>query len=88
MYFASRNFDHAITYINNAIKLSTNNDTYKLLKSEIYINQYNIDEALKILEVLKKKKVLQNNNNEVRVDILRANAYLKKEIMMKQNLSF
>ena len=78
LYFASRNFDRAITYINKAIKLSTNNDTYKLLKSEIYINQYNIDEALKILEVLKKKKVLQNNNNEVRVDILRANAYIKK----------
>ena len=78
LYFASRNFDHAITYINKAIKLSTNNDTYKLLKSEIYINQYNIDEALKILEVLKKKEVLQNSNNEVRVDILRANAYVKK----------
>ncbi len=78
LYFASRNFDHAITYINKAIKLSTNNDTYKLLKSEIYINQYNIDEALKILEVLKKKKVLLDNNNEIRVDILRANAYIKK----------
>ena len=77
LYFASRNFDHAITYINKAIRLSSDNVTYKLLKSEIYINQYNIDEALKILEVLKKKKVL-HNNNEVRVDILRANAYIKK----------
>ena len=78
LYFASRNFNHALTYINKAIKLSTNNDVYKLLKSEIYINQYNIDGALKILEVLKNTKVPKDNNNEVRVNILIANAYIKK----------
>ena len=78
LYFASRNFNHALTYINKAIKLSTNNDVYKLLKSEIYINQYNIDGALKILEVLKNTKILNDNNNEVRVNILIANAYIKK----------
>jgi len=78
LYFASRNFDYALIYINKAIKLSTNNDVYKLLKSEIYINQYNIDEALNILEVLKNKKVLKDNNNEIRVNILIANAYIKK----------
>ena len=48
LYFALRNFDYALTYINKAIKLSINNDIYKLLKSEIYINKYNIDEALNI----------------------------------------
>ena len=77
LYFASRNFNYALTYINKAIKLSTNNDVYKILKAEIYINQYNMDEAIKILEVLKNKKV-PNDNNEVRVDILIANAYIKK----------
>ena len=78
LYFTSRNFDYALTYINKAIKLSTNNDVYKLLKSEIYIDQYNMDEALKILEVLKNKKVSKNNNNEIRINILISNAYIKK----------
>jgi hypothetical protein len=78
LYFASRNFDYALTYINKAIKLSKNNDIYKLLKSEIYINQYNMDEALNILEVLKNKKVSKDNNNEIRVNILMADAYIKK----------
>ena len=48
-----RNFDYALVYIDKAIKLSINNDIYKLLKSEIYINKFNIDEALNILEDLK-----------------------------------
>ena len=79
LYFTARNFDYALAYIDKAIKLSTNNDVYKLLKSEIYINQYNLDEALNILEVLKNKKVPKNNNNnEVRINILIANAYIKK----------
>ena len=43
LYFASRNFDYALVYIDKAIKLSINNDIYKLLKSEIYINKSNID---------------------------------------------
>ena len=38
LYFALRNFDHALTYIDKAIKLTINNSIYKLLKSEIYIN--------------------------------------------------
>ena len=38
LYFALRNFDYALVYIDKAIKLSINNDIYKLLKSEIYIN--------------------------------------------------
>ena len=78
LYFASRNFDYALTYINKAIKISINNDVYKLLKSEILINQYNLDEALNILEVIKNKKVQNDNNIEVRVSILIASAYQKK----------
>jgi len=78
LYFASRQFNYALTYIDKAIKLSTNNDVYKILKSEIYINQFNIDEALNILERLKNKKAPKDNNNEVRVNILIANAYIKK----------
>ena len=35
LYFALRNFDYATVYIDKAIKLSINNDIYKLLKSEI-----------------------------------------------------
>jgi len=54
LYFALRNFDYALVYIDKAIKLSINNDIYKLLKSEIYINKSNIDEALYILEELNK----------------------------------
>jgi len=77
LHFASRNFNNALTYINKAIKLSKNNNVYKILKAEIYINQFNMDEAIKILEVLKNQKV-PNDNNEIRVDILIANAYIKK----------
>ena len=52
LYFACRKLDNALTYINKAINISINNDIYKILKSEIYINNYNFDEALKILKVL------------------------------------
>ena len=78
LYFASRNFDEASIYINKAIKLSKNNDIYKLLKSEIYINQYNLDEAINILEGLTNNEVSKDNNNKIRVNILLANAYIKK----------
>ena len=79
LYFASKNFDYALTFIDKAIKISINNDIYKLLKSEIYINKFNIDEALIILEDLKnndKNKI--NNNKEIRINILIADAYIKK----------
>ena len=78
LYFVSRNFDYALSFIDKAINLSKNNDIYKLLKSEIYINKYNLDEAIFILEGLKSKKSLTDNNKVIRVDILLANAYTKK----------
>ena len=78
LYFASRKFDYALIYIDKAIKLSINNDIYKLLKSEIYINNYSIDEALTILQGLKNKKVLKDKNKEIRINILIASAYLRK----------
>ena len=79
LYFSWRNFDQALTYIDKAIKLSSNNFTYQLLKSEIYINKYNIDEALHILEDLKdNNKVQKDNDKQIRVNILLANAYIKK----------
>jgi len=77
LYFAWRKLDNALAYINKAIKISINNDIYKILKSEIYINKYNFDEALKILKVLK-NNVQKDNNKEIRVNILIANAYIKK----------
>ena len=79
LYFASKNFDEALTCIDKAIKLSSNNVIYQLLKSEIYINKYNIDEALNILEVLKNNnKVQKDNDKQIRVNILIANSYIKK----------
>ena len=79
LYFALRKFDYALAYINKAIKLSIDNDVYKLLKSDIYINKCNYDEALKILKALKNNdNVKINNNKEKRVNILIANAYIKK----------
>ncbi len=79
LYFALRNFDHALTYINKAIKLSRNNYIYQLLKSEIYINNYSLDKALLILEDLKfNNKVQQDNDKQIRVNILLSNAYIKK----------
>ncbi len=77
LYFAWRKLDNALAYINKAIKISINNDIYKILKSEIYINKYNFDEALKILKVLK-NNVQKDNNKEIRVNILLANAFIKK----------
>jgi len=79
LYFSSRNFDYALAYINKAIQLSTNNVIYKLLKSEIYINKFNIDEALIILKGLKNNNdIHKDNNKKIRVNILMANAYMKK----------
>ncbi len=79
LYFALRKFDYALAYINKAIKLSIDNDIYKLLKSEIYINNFNYDKALTILKNLKNNDKFQNNNNkEKRINILMANAYIKK----------
>ena len=77
--FALRNFDNALEYIDKAIKLSINNDIYKLLKSEIYINKFNIDEALYILEDLNKNnRIKKDKNKEIRINILLANANIKK----------
>ena len=79
LYVASKNFDEALTFIDKAIKLSRNNVIYQLLKSEIYINKYSIDEALNILEVLKNNnKVQKDNDKQIRVNILLANSYIKK----------
>ena len=65
LYFALRNFDYALVYIDKAIKLSINNVTYKLLKSEIYINKFNIDGALYILEDLKNDNTIKKDNVDV-----------------------
>ena len=62
LYFVLRNFDNAIVYIDKAIKLSINNDIYKLLKSEIYIHKSNIDKSLHILEDLNNNKIKKDNN--------------------------
>ncbi|MDC3035008.1 sulfotransferase [Prochlorococcus sp. AH-716-P05] len=79
LYFALRNFDYALVYIDKAIKLSKNNYIYKLLKSEIYINKSNIDEAIYILEDLNNKnRIKKDNNKEIRINILLADAFLKK----------
>ena len=72
MYFASKNFDYALVYIDKAIKLSINNDIYKLLKSEIYINKFKIDEALYILEDLNDNRIKKDDNKEIRINILLA----------------
>ena len=79
LYVASKNFDKALACIDEAIKLSRNNVIYQLLKSEIYINKYNIDEAINILEVLNNNnKIQKDENKEIRISILLANAYTKK----------
>ena len=79
LYFASRNLDYALIYIDKAIKLSINNIVYKLLKSEICINKLNIDEALQILKGLINNKIVEKDiNKKIRVNILLANAYIKK----------
>ena len=78
LYFTSRNFDHGLIYIEKALKLSKNNFIYKLLKSEIYLNNNNVDEAINILNLLKNNKNIQKDNNKkIRVYILLANAYIK-----------
>ncbi len=79
LYLALRNFDYALVYINKAIKLSKNNYIYKLLKSEIFINKFNIDDAIYILEDLKNNnRIKKDNNQEIRINILLADAFLKK----------
>ena len=64
LYFALRKFDNALVYIDKAIKLSRNNYIYQLLKSEIYINNYNFDKAINILNGLKNNKNVQKDHNK------------------------
>ena len=79
LYFTLRNYDCALVYIDKAINVSINNDIYKLLKSEIYINKFNIDEALNILENLNNiNRIKKDRNKEIRINILLADAFLKK----------
>jgi len=79
LYFASRNFENALVYIDKAIKVSINNGIYKLLKSEIYINKFKIDDAIYILEDLNNNnRIKKDNNKEIRINILLADAFLKK----------
>jgi len=79
LYFALRNFDYALVFIDKAIKLSINNDIYKLLKSEIYIKKFNIDEAIYTLEDLNNNnRIKKDKNIEIRINILLANAKIKK----------
>jgi len=68
LYFALRNFDYALVFIDKAIKLSINNDIYKLLKSEICINKFNIDEAIHILEDLNNNRIKKDKNKEIRIN--------------------
>ena len=77
LYFVSKNFDYALIYINKAIKLSVNNDTYQLLKSEIYIKNHNIDKAFYIFDGFLNKKVFKDNKQKIRINILIADAYIK-----------
>ena len=49
--------------LDKAIKLSINNDVYKLLKSEIYINKFKIDEAIYILEELNNNRIKKDKNS-------------------------
>jgi tetratricopeptide (TPR) repeat protein len=88
LYFSTGNFDYALNFINKAIKLSINNEIYKLLKSEIYINKFNVEEALIILKDLKKSNnIKKDNNKQIRVNILLANAYIKiREYELAENI--
>jgi len=85
LYFALRNFDYALVYIDKAIKLSINNDIYKLLKSEIYIKKFNIDayEPGKS-SVNNLKKVIKLSANE---SALGMSSKVKK-IISNKNLNF
>ena len=79
LYFASKNYDYALFYIDKAIKFSINNDIYKLLKSEIYINIFNIDEAICILDDLNNNnRIEKDKSKEIRINILLADAFLRK----------
>ena len=79
LYFFMRKFDDAINYVNKAIELSSNNDIYKFLKAEIYINKSNFVEAQNILEGLKNKnKYKKDNNLDIRANLLIANIYSKQ----------
>ena len=52
---------------------------YEILKSEIYINKFNIDDAIYILEDLKNNnRIKKDNKKEIRINILLADAFLKK----------
>ena len=79
LYFSIKNYESGLSYINQAIKSSNSINIYKILKAEILINQYKLDEALKILYGLKDLK----DNDKIRIKVLISNIYARKKNFLK-----
>ena len=76
LYFSARKYKFAIKYIDKAINLSNQIDVYKILKSEILINQFQHEEAL---EILNKLVLINDKNKQIRVKLLIANIFIKQK---------
>ena len=76
LYLSGKNFELSLKYINKAIDLSKNIDTYKILKADILIQKNQLDEALLILDFLKNKI---KNNKQIQILILISDIYIKKK---------
>ena len=74
LYWSGENFQLSLKYINQAIDLNSNIDTYKILKADILICKGQIDEALSILEVMKST---EKNNKQLQIKNLISKIYIR-----------
>jgi len=84
LYFYLKNYKLALNYINQAIKSSNLIDIYKILKAEILMNQYKLDEALKILYEFKNLK--DDKNKKIRIQILISNIFTRQKKFNKSEM--
>ena len=77
LYWSGKSFELSLKYINKAIDLNKNIDTYKIFKADILICIDQIDKALSILEVIKSD---EKNNNQLQIKNLISQIYIRKKM--------
>ena len=77
LYWSGKSFELSLKYINKAIDLNKNIDTYKIFKADILICINQIDKALSILEVMKSD---EKNNNQLQIKNLISQIYIRKKM--------
>jgi len=76
LYWSGKNFELALKYINKAIHFKKDIDNYKILKADILLCKNQLNEALSILNLLKKP---EKNNNQIQIKNLISKIHIKNK---------